>query len=789
MTLMLSATIFYSCSRDETPEEKKELEQDKSVEDWENEDINGDATMSSRVIQFSVDSIPSVTRGVTPFDGKSYSFSVGDRITIEMYRGSTKVGTKVYKVKNASGLLEFDDTGLPFAWENKSETVKLRAWSYGTSTAFTTEPKDNSFTLNTDQKLVDSKENYKELLYSPQQEYDYSANVALRLYHQMARLTVTLTNTKATALSVTANSVIIGDGTLPISADFSEDGIDIDNSDFIGSWTDPVAGDGTTGKVIARTDDDNSKYSAVLFPGTITSGKKLITLTTTDGTFAYTLPSNITLQPGCQYNYSINVRDLVAVSTLTIGSISDYTYNGTAREPTPTVTDPVSGKELTLGTHYTLSYSNNTNAGTATCTVTGLGIYSGTQSKTFTINPLPVTLSFAASTETVDYIWNQTKYVLTKSLSDATVTFSSSNTNLVNVNSSTGVLTAGSSLVSSGTATITAQATGNYTSSAVTYTVTTRNYKDFSYNGVSSGGYDGSVQSISLPKATYRMECWGAQGGSPDDDSQSRWGGVRGGYGGYVAGNIENPSTRTFFVYVGGQSIPGYNHSTATVFNGGWNGGGAARGGQGGGGATDVRLTSGDWNNLTSLCSRILVAGGGGGWDCGRGGEAGGLIGYTGYVGQGSNSEGTGSGGTALGGKQDDGGSGALAKGGFGQGGSADGESGGGGSGWYGGGKCGVANQSGGGGSSYISGHAGCIANASSTAVSPSTAGSDNSVERSKHLTGLFFTNTLMIDGAGYKWTTEKQSLYAMPNPSGGNYASGVGRDGHGYARISFVSQ
>ena len=316
MAMILSASIC-SCSEDPEEKEKKEQEQDKSVEDWENEDINGDATMSSRVIQFSVDSIPSVTRGVTPFDGKSYSFSVGDRITIEMYRGSTKVGTKVYKVKNASGLLEFDDTGLPFAWENKSETVKLRAWSYGTSTAFTTEPKDNSFTLNTDQKLVDSKENYKELLYSPQQEYDYSANVALSLYHQMARLTVTLTNTKATALSVTANSVIIGDGTLPVSAYFSEDGIDINNSDFIGSWTDPVAGDGTTGKVIARTDVANSKYSAVLFPGTITSGKKLITLTTTDGTFAYTLPSNITLQPGCQYNYSITVKDGVGFNDVT----------------------------------------------------------------------------------------------------------------------------------------------------------------------------------------------------------------------------------------------------------------------------------------------------------------------------------------------------------------------------------------------------------------------------------------------------------------------------------------
>ncbi len=703
MTLMLSATIFYSCSRDETPEEKKEQEQDKSVEDWENEDINGDATMSSRVIQFSVDSIPSVTRGVTPFDGKSYSFSVGDRITIEMYRGSTKVDTKVYKVKNASGLLEFDDTGLPFAWENKSETVKLRAWSYGTSTAFTTEPKDNSFTLNTDQKLVDSKENYKELLYSPQQEYDYSANVALRLYHQMARLTVTLTNTKATALSVTANSVIIGDGTLPISADFSEDGIDIDNSDFIGSWTDPVAGDGTTGKVIARTDDDNSKYSAVLFPGTITSGKKLITLTTTDGTFAYTLPSNITLQPGCQYNYSINVRDLVAVSTLTIGSISDYTYNGTAREPTPTVTDPVSGKELTLGTHYTLSYSNNTNAGTATCTVTGLGIYSGTQSKTFTINPLPVTLSFAASTETVDYIWNQTKYVLTKSPSDATVTFSSSNTNLVNVNSSTGVLTAGNSLVSNGTATITVTATGNYSGTA-TYTVTTRNYADFNYTE--------GMQSISLPKGKYQLEVWGAEGGNawqyvePTD---------RSGRGGYAEGEKTLSKTTTLFICVGGHGKPinrdgspdgGGDHT------GGYNGGGdSGNAGPSGGGATHIATATGVLSSLSSNKSAVLiVAGGGGAGEQAYGGAGGGETGGSGYGVNSIYSNRLVS--YATGGSQSSGGTAGTTSGGtgengsFGQGGSGSSGSDagpGGGGGWYGGGGSSYIGG-GGGGSGYIGG-------------------------------------------------------------------------------------
>ena len=44
-----------------------------------------------------------------------------------------------------------------------------------------------------------------------------------------------------------------------------------------------------------------------------------------------------------------------------------------------------------------------------------------------------------------------------------------------------------------------------------------------------------------------------------------------------------------------------------------------------------------------------------------------------------------------------------------------------------------------------------------------------------------------MIDGAGYKWTNTKGSLQAMPNPSGGNYASNTGHTGSGAARITYL--
>ena len=47
-------------------------------------------------------------------------------------------------------------------------------------------------------------------------------------------------------------------------------------------------------------------------------------------------------------------------------------------------------KILNEGTHYTISYENNVNAGTATITATGIGNYTGTSSAEFTIKPISV---------------------------------------------------------------------------------------------------------------------------------------------------------------------------------------------------------------------------------------------------------------------------------------------------------------------------------------------------------------------------------------------------------------
>lgn len=139
--------------------------------------------------------------------------------------------------------------------------------------------------------------------------------------------------------------------------------------------------------------------------------------------------------------------------------------------------------------------------------------------------------------------------------------------------------------------------------------------------------YTGGVQSIELPKGKYKLQCWGAQGGTSYGSSS----GV-GSKGGYSEGVLTLTETTTLYVFVGGKGSRG---SSTSLVNGGWNGGGASVGyssydsnGENGysypacgGGATDIctvtssmSYSSGRTNRSSaSLLSRIIVAGGGAG--------------------------------------------------------------------------------------------------------------------------------------------------------------------------------
>ena len=101
-----------------------------------------------------------------------------------------------------------------------------------------------------------------------------------------------------------------------------------------------------------------------------------------------------------QYDGGKAASTLTDISKATV-TVSNSTYTGKALTPAPNV--KIGGTTLKNGTDYTVKYTDNTNVGTAKVTVTGKGNYTGTITKTFTINKAKIdsaTVTVAAQTYT-----------------------------------------------------------------------------------------------------------------------------------------------------------------------------------------------------------------------------------------------------------------------------------------------------------------------------------------------------------------------------------------------------
>ena len=172
--------------------------------------------------------------------------------------------------------------------------------------------------------------------------------------------------------------------------------------------------------------------------------------------------------------------------------------------------------------------------------------------------------------------------------------------------------------------------------------------------------YTSTVQTVTLPKGTYKLECWGAQGGYSSSNSGIEVG--MGGKGGYSAGTITLNQKTLIYIYTGGVgSISGNGKADGGFPNGGssW-ASSTSEGAGGGGGSSDIRI------GTDSLYARVIVAGGGGG-----GGEDNETGGYGGGETGGTSGSGTPGSQTAPSGY-------------FGIGGHTSYDGGGGGGGWYG---------------------------------------------------------------------------------------------------------
>ena len=103
-----------------------------------------------------------------------------------------------------------------------------------------------------------------------------------------------------------------------------------------------------------------------------------LTVSSTDNVNEWTFT-----MPATKVQVNAEYRKMLTNGDITIADIEDVTY--TTQPLTPEVTVKDGEKVLTLNTDYTVSYTNNVNAGTATATITGIGNYSGTVSKTFKV--------------------------------------------------------------------------------------------------------------------------------------------------------------------------------------------------------------------------------------------------------------------------------------------------------------------------------------------------------------------------------------------------------------------
>ena len=184
--------------------------------------------------------------------------------------------------------------------------------------------------------------------------------------------------------------------------------------------------------------------------------------------------------------FSISAR---AMSDTSVANVSSQTYTGNGISPLPTIT--YNNKTLKKDTDYTLSYSNNINAGTATITITGKGNFTGTTSKTFSISARAMSDTSVANISSQTYTGNVISPLPTITYNNKTL------------KKDTDYTLSYSDNINVGTATITITGKGNFAgTTSKTFSISARAMSDTSVANISSQTYTGNVISP-LPTITY----------------------------------------------------------------------------------------------------------------------------------------------------------------------------------------------------------------------------------------------------------------------------------------------
>ena len=251
----------------------------------------------------------------------------------------------------------------------------------------------------------------------------------------------------------TAKAVITGKGNYSGTITKSFKITQADLSKFTASLSaDSFIYDGAEKKPVVTVKSDNAQLTAdtdftVSYSSNVNAGTATVTITG-KGNYSGSIRKQFTITPADFSGFSAEL------------SADTVTYTGSAQKPGATVKS--GDKVLVSGTDFTVSYSNNTNAGTAKATIKGKGNYSGTITKEFTITPADISqLTASLSADIFRYNGTEQK---------PSVTVKSRDKMLV---PDTDFTVSYSDNIDVGTATVNITGQGNYTGSMTrTFTIT-----------------------------------------------------------------------------------------------------------------------------------------------------------------------------------------------------------------------------------------------------------------------------------------------------------------------------
>ena len=237
----------------------------------------------------------------------------------------------------------------------------------------------------------------------------------------------------------------------------------ISASSILVGGTAQITASAKTGMSYSSSD---TKVAAVSASGVVTAkavGTATITVTAKASKNYNEASKNVTVTVT---EKSVPVTKKLSACKVTLAKTS-YTYDGKAKKPAVTVKD--GSTTLTNGKDYEVSYANNTNAGTATVTVTGKGNYTGIKKVDFAIKKTANEIT-AANVTKVASAKAQSFSIGAKVKGGAKLTYKSNNKSItVDKN---GKVTIAKNFVGKATITITAAATKNYNAGTKKVTVT-----------------------------------------------------------------------------------------------------------------------------------------------------------------------------------------------------------------------------------------------------------------------------------------------------------------------------